>query len=79
MRWITYLFALALLSLAVTGCTASTREETPFTVVAEGDTAADYLDQQGIVIGSLADWEELWEQLHRYTIPRPALPEVDFT
>lgn len=79
MRWITCLFALALLSLAITGCTASTREEIPFTVVAEGETAADYPDQQGIVIGSPAEWEELWEQLHRYTIPRPALPEVDFT
>ena len=79
MRWITYLFALALLSLAVTDCTASTGEETPFTVVADGDTAADYPDRQGIVIGSLAEWKELWEQLHRYTIPRPAVPEMDFT
>ena len=79
MRWITYLFALALLSLIVTGCTASTKEEIPFTVVAEGDTAADYPDQQGVVVASPSEWETLWEQLHRYTIPRPTLPEVDFT
>lgn len=77
MRWITYLFALALLSLVAAGCTASTKEEISFTVVAEGDTAADYPDQQGVVIASQSDWEMLWEQLHRYTIPRPALPEVD--
>lgn len=79
MRWITHLFALALLTLVVIGCTASAKEEIPFTVVAEGDTAADYPDQQGVVIGSPAEWEAVWEQLHRYTIPQPALPEMDFT
>ena len=79
MRWTTYLFALAVLSLFVTGCTTSTKEEILFDVVAEGDTAADYPDQRGIVIGLLAEWTDLWEQLHRYAIPQPALPEVDFT
>lgn len=78
MRWITYLLALVLLGLVVTGCTASTEEKMAFTVVAEGDTAADYPDQQGVVIASPNEWETLWEQLHRYTIPRPAVPEVDF-
>jgi hypothetical protein len=78
MRWSIYLFVLALLSLVVTGCTTPA-EEIPFTVIAEGDTAANYPNRQGVVIASPSEWETLWEQLHRYTIPRPALPEVDFT
>lgn len=79
MRWITHLFVSALLSLVVIGCVAATGEKVPFTVVEEGDTASDYPDQRGVVIDSLSEWKALWEQLHRYTIPQPALPEVDFT
>jgi hypothetical protein len=78
MRWLKYPFAVTLLSLIVAGCAASPEAEISFTVIAEGDTAADYPDQQGVVIDSPAEWEGLWEQLHRNTIPRPALPEVDF-
>jgi len=78
-RWIVHLLALVSLSLTLVGCTTSVREEIPFTVIAEGDTAADYPDQQGIVIGSLAEWEELWSQLRGYTIPQPAVPELEFT
>ena len=80
MRWIAYVFALALLNLVVVACTASAKEEEiPFTVIVEGDTAAEYPDRQGAIIASSSEWKTLWEQLHRYTIPRPALPEVDFT
>lgn len=79
MRWITRSFALSLLSVLVIACSASTGEEVSFTVIAEGDTAADYPDEQGIVISSPTDWQTLWEQIHRYSLPQPSLPEVDFT
>jgi hypothetical protein len=75
MRWLKYLITPVLLSLALAGCT---EQEAPFWVVAEGWNASDYRDQQGMVIGSMVEWEELWGQMHHYTIPPPDLPEVDF-
>ena len=76
MQWILILFISALSSLAITSCVSPT--EVPFDVVAEGHRTAVYVDRRGLVIRSSAEWEELWQQLHRYTVPQPLLPEVAF-
>ncbi len=79
MRRIVPLLALITLSLGLVGCARWRGERVAFTVVDEGDTASDYPDRQGMCIDSLSGWRSLWEQLHRYTIPKPTLPEIDFT
>ncbi len=57
----------------------SPETEINFTVIAEGSEAYGYSDSQGQIISTRAEWEALWHTLHLATIPRPVLPEVDFT
>lgn len=79
MRRIAPLLVLVTMSLGLVGCARWRGERVAFTVVDEGDTASDYPDRQGLCVDSLSGWRSLWEQLHRYTIPKPTLPEIDFT
>jgi len=79
MKRIKYLFTLVLLVLLLSNCVALNKQEIPFVVVTEGDKAAGYIDQRGLVIASQDEWEEVWEQIHLHTSPRPTLPAVDLT
>lgn len=79
MRRIAPMLVLVTMSLGLVGCARWRGETIDFTVVDEGDTASDYPDRQGMCVDSLSKWRSLWEQLHRYTIPQPVLPEIDFT
>lgn len=79
MRRIAPLLVLVTMSLGLVGCARWRGKTIDFTVVDEGDTASDYPDRQGMSIDSLSEWRSLWEQLHRYTIPKPPPPEIDFT
>ncbi len=53
--------------------------ELNFAVVAEGIEAYSYPDRQGLVISTQVEWAALWYKLQLFTIPRPALPAIDFS
>lgn len=53
--------------------------ELEFAVVAEGIEAYSYPDRQGVVIADQEEWAVLWHKLQLFTIPRPALPDIDFS
>ena len=78
MQRIACLFILIVFTLVVVRCAPTAEKEIPFTVVTTGHTVADYPNQEGIVITSMDEWEAMWEKLHRFTTPRPELPDVDF-
>jgi len=58
---------------------ATSETELDFAVVAEGIEAYKYPDQEGKVISDQEKWEPLWDKLQIFTIPQPALPEIDFS
>jgi hypothetical protein len=70
--------ALAAFCLFVAGCAPAGREAA-FTVILEGDSADAFPRQQGRVIASLADWEDLQQQLQSDILGQAQLPNVDFS